>query len=149
MAAPVPDSDLRAHVEVVLNAWLTRQLAENPAVVGIERGEPDEHLWIARLVGDAKDYFAVRFVVDQRTLHVETYVLPTPVDSRSETYDFVLRTNAKLYGVAFEIGAENGLYLAGRLDLRWVDDDELDRLLGTLYATTERTFPRLRRLVFG
>jgi hypothetical protein len=73
-------------------------------------------------------------------------VIPVPVHHREETYDFLLRANHDLYGVGFEIGPEAGVYLAGQLDLRAVDDDELDRLLGTLFAATERAFPRLLRL---
>ena len=145
LTAPPPPST-RVDVEGRLDGWLTRQLDENPAMVGIERGEPDEHLWIARLAGEAKERFAVRFTVGQRTLRAETYVIPVPVHHREETYDFLLRANHDLYGVGFEIGPEAGVYLAGQLDLRAVDDDELDRLLGTLFAATERAFPRLLRL---
>jgi hypothetical protein len=145
VTAPPPPST-RLDVEARLDAWLHRQLEENPALIGIEQGEADEHLWIARLAGEAKERFAVRFVVGQRTLRAETYVIPVPARSRDQTYDFVLRANHDLYGVGFEIGPEEGIYLAGQLDLRAVDDDELDRLLGTLFSATERTFPRLVRL---
>lgn len=140
-----PRPEVRASVEALVDEWLDRSLDDNPAVVGVERGDPDEHLWIARLAGEAKARFAVRFTVGQRTLRAETYVVPLPHAGAEAVFELVLRANAELYGVAFEIGEEAGLYLAGRIDLRWVDEDELDRLLGTLYTATERWFPHLLR----
>ena len=39
--------------------------------------------------------------------------------------------------------------LRGELPLRMVDEDELDRVVGTLYATVERIFPTIIRIGFA
>jgi hypothetical protein len=39
--------------------------------------------------------------------------------------------------------------LRGELPLRLVDEPELDRVVGTLYATVERVFPAIIRIGFA
>jgi len=51
--------------------------------------------------------------------------------------------------VHFSIGIEDAIFLRGELPLRMVDEDELDRVVGTLYATVERIFPTIIRIGFA
>ena len=63
--------------------------------------------------------------------------------------EMVLRRNDRLVGVHFSIGAEDALYLRGEIPDSAVTSDELDRVLGTVYATVEATFRPLVRLAFA
>lgn len=143
-----PSSERWQAAEALIDRWLHGQLATNPTVVGIEEGGPDERLWIARLTGEQKPTFAVWFRLRQRTMHYETYFAPAPVANQAEVYEYVLRRNAGLYGLAFLIGAEDALFLAGQLAVESVEEAELDRVLGSLYAATEASFRTIITMAF-
>lgn len=128
-----------------IERWLRRQLAENPMVVAVERDESGERRWFVRVRGEQKDVFSIWFTLGQRTLHYETYVMPAPEENHERFYEHLLRRNLKLYGAAFAIGAEDAVFLVGQFPAYAVTDAELDRILGSLYAATERFFrPALR-----
>ncbi len=136
-------------VEALIDGWLGEQLAENPVVAAVERGEPDERRWYVRLHGEEKSTFTVWFTLRQRTLHYEVYFLPAPVDRPAEFYAHLLARNLRMYGAAFAIGDEEAVFLVGQLDVGAVTTDELDRVLGSLYAYVERAFPSALRLGFA
>ncbi len=62
-----------------------------------------------------------------------------------EFYEHLLRRNAKLVGAQFCVGAENAVFLVGSFPVGAIDDEELDRIVGSLYAYVEQCFrPALR-----
>jgi hypothetical protein len=136
-------------LEERLDRWFDVQATANPMVAALERGEPGERRWYLRVHGVEKEVFTVWWTLRQRTLHYETYVMPHPAERRDEVFEFLLRRNAKIYGAAFSIGAEDAVFLGGQLAIEHLDDAELDRILGTLWEWTERTFRPAMRLAFG
>ncbi len=64
-------------------------------------------------------------------------------------YEHLLRRNERLVGAHFSIGTEDAIFLRGELPLRVVTADELDRAIGTLYATVEQVFRGLLRIGFA
>lgn len=132
-----------------LDGWLARQRDENPMVAALERDDTEPYRWYLRVHGVEKDVFSIWWTLRQRTLHYETYVMPHPEERRDEVFEFVLRRNAKIYGAAFCIGVEDAVFLSGQLAIDHIDDDELDRVLGTLWEWTERTFRPAMRMAFG
>ena len=135
-------------VEALVDAWANRQLEELDVVAAVERGEPGERRWFIRVHGEAKDVFTIWLTLRQRTLQYETYLLPAPEENAERVYEHALRRNHELYGVAFTIGEEDAVFLRGHLPAEAVTDAELDRVLGTLYALTERFFRPLLELAF-
>jgi hypothetical protein len=127
-------------VEALVDTWASRQLAELDVVAAVERGEPGERRWYVRVTGESKDVFSIWLTLRQRTLEFETYVMPAPEENAGELYEWVLRRNAELYGASFCIGLEDALYLRGHVAAEAVTEAELDRVLGSLYAWTERFF---------
>ena len=124
---------------------MQRQLEENPSVAAVERDPTEVRRWFVRLLGEEKDVFSVWFTLGQRTLRYETYVMPAPEENHAALYEHLLRRNVGLYGATFAIGDEDAVFLVGQLPLHALDDDELDRILGTMYEYTERFFrPALR-----
>ncbi|MEJ7845730.1 MAG: YbjN domain-containing protein [Acidimicrobiales bacterium] len=132
-----------------VDAWAARQLADNDAVVAVDRGEPGQRRWYVRLRGEERETLAVWFTVQQRTLAYETYVMPAPEEGHAELYEYLLRRNRSLYGASFAIGAEDAVYIVGQFPAGAVTDDELDRILGSLYAWTERHFRAALRIGFA
>jgi Putative bacterial sensory transduction regulator len=130
--------------------WLARQLAENPVVAAVERDEESgERRWFVRVLGEQKDVFTIWFHLRQRTLHYETYVMPAPEENEGALYQHLLRRNLKLYGAAFAIGEEEAIFLVGQIANAAVDDDELDRILGSLYQWVEQYFQPALRIGFA
>ena len=140
------------HLELLdrqITSWLMTMMERNDTIVAVDRGEPDEHRWYVRMHGEEKEFTTVWFTLGQRTLQFETYVMPAPEENAEQLYEHVLRRNESLVGVHFSIGIEDAIFLRGELPLRMVDEDELDRVVGTLYATVERIFPTIIRIGFA
>jgi hypothetical protein len=149
MPSPTSREDLDA-LEARIDAWLAEQLAENPVVAAVERDEESgERRWFVRVHGEQKDVFTIWFTLRQRTLHYETYVMPAPEENPAQLYEQLLRRNRKLYGAAFAIGEEDAIFLVGQLAGEAVTDDELDRILGSLYAWVEQYFRPAMRIGFA
>ncbi len=131
--------------EALIEEWLGEQLGENPALDAFERDIDIPRLWHIRVLGEEKDVFTIRFRLDQRNLHYETYVMPAPLTNHEAFYNHLLRRNLRLFGAAFAIGAEDAVYLLGQFPVRYLDRDELDRILGSLYVWVEQFFrPAMR-----
>lgn len=143
------DPDELDRLDRLISQWLATELAENPTVVAVERGEPDERRWYVRIHGETKDVYTVWFTLRQRSLQFETYVMPAPEENAAEFYEHLLRRNRKLHGMQFCIGVEDAVFLAGALPLHAVDELELDRILGSIYAYVELCFMPALRIGFA
>ena len=122
-----------------IDAWAEGQRIENPTIAALDR-DPDERRWFVRMKGEQKDTFTIWFTLRQRTLHYETYVMPAPEENHAEFYEHLLRRNETVVGAHFSVGAEDAVFLRGELPVAAVDAGELDRILGTVYATVELCF---------
>ena len=133
-----------------IEEWLDRQLTENPVVAAVERDEEEgERRWFVRVQGEQKDVFSIWFHLRQRTLHYETYVMPAPEENHAAFFEHLLRRNLRLYGACFAVGDEDAIFLVGQLANECVDDDELDRVLGSLYLWVEQFFRPALRIGFA
>jgi len=149
MTVPPTDDELRA-IERRIDGWLARQLADNPVVAAVERDvESGERRWFVRVHGEEKDVFTIWFHLRQRTLHYETYVMPAPEENPAALYEHLLKRNLRLYGAAFAIGDEDAVFLVGQLANESITDDELDRILGSLYAWVEQFFRPAMRIGYA
>lgn len=135
-------------VERTVDAWAADQLETLDVVDAVERGEPGERRWFIRVRGEAKDVFTIWLELRQRTLRYETYLLPAPEENAAAVYEYALRRNHELFGASFTIGEEDAIFLRGHLPAEGVTDAELDRVLGSMYALTERHFRPLLELAF-
>ena len=137
-------------IEAVIDAWAARELADNPVVEHVERAPASEgRRWYVRIRGEEKDVSTIWLTLRQRTLHYETYVMPAPEENHAQLYEHLLRRNQGLAGMAFVIGIEDAIFLQGSIPPRWVDDDELDRILGSFYAYVEQCFRPALRIGFA
>jgi len=115
----------------------------------VEDTETDVERWFVRVNGEAKDVYSVWFELGQRTLAYETYVMPAPEENHAEFYEQLLVRNDSLRELAFTIGAEKAIFLKGRLDVRQIDHEALDRVLGTIYSAIELCFQPALRIGFA
>lgn len=149
MTRPAAPHELDA-IEAQIDAWAQRELLDNPVVAAVERDPgPDVRRWYIRVHGEEKDVFTIWLTLRERTLHYETYVMPAPEENAGQLYEHLLRRNQKLNGMAFVIGIEDALLLQGQLPVAAITDDELDRILGSLYAYVEQCFKPAIRIGFA
>jgi len=87
--------------------------------------------------------------VGEHALVVEAFVCRRPDEAHAEVYRFLLRRNAKLYGVHYTIDQVGDVYLVGRVGLHAVTPDELDRLLGQVVEAADGDFNPLLELGFA
>ena len=136
-------------VETRISAWLAEELASNPIVAAVERGERSERRWYVRVLGESKDVFTIWFTLGQRTLQYETYVMPAPDGNHAQFYEHLLRRNRKITGMSFSIGEEDAVFLAGSLPVHALPERELDRILGSVYHYVEQFFRPALRIGFA
>jgi hypothetical protein len=148
MIPPATEAELDA-VEARIDAWLEDQRAANPVLQAVDRGEAGQRRWYVRLAGEEKDFTTIWLTLGQRSLHFETYVMPAPEDNEAEFYAHLLRRNLGMRGMAFAVGAEEAVFLMGSLPVTSVDDGQLDRIVGSVYAYVEQFFRPALQLGFA
>lgn len=138
----------RAAAHALLARHLEGPVAAEPWVQHVEH-DPAIPRWYVRYGCEGRDAATIYFDLHQRSLHYEVYFLPEPPPAtQRECYRFLLAANHTLYNARFSIGPDGDCYLAGRVALEHLDEDELDRVIGVCYEATERWFPPLVRLAF-
>lgn len=138
-----------AVLERQIDEWLGELDANHDHIVAVDRSPDDDVRWFVRMRGDDKDFTTVWLTLGQRTLRYETYVMPAPEENHAQLYEHVLRRNDRLVGARFSIGVEDAIFLRGEVPVDRVDRNELDRLLGTLYAQVEQCFTGMIRIGFA
>jgi hypothetical protein len=141
------DPDALAVLERRIDEWLGALAAENDRITAVDR-DTETVRWYVRMRGDDKEFTTVWLTLGQRMLRYETYVMPAPEENEAELYEHLLRRNDRLVGAHFSIGVEDAIFLRGEMPVGQVDHDELDRILGTLYADVEQCFQALLRIGF-
>ena len=136
-------------LSAVIERWMDEQVAENPVVATWERLPGGQRRWFLRVTGESKDVYTIRWHLRQRTLHYETYFMPAPEENAERLYGHLLRRNLKMYGGSFAIGEEDAIFIVGQLDRSMVGPDELDRVLGSMWAWVEQYFQPAIRIGFA
>ena len=132
----------------VIDGWAARELAANQLLEAVER-DPVDLRWLVRLAGEDKEHITVWLTLRERTLHHECQVLPAPEEAHQAVYEHLLRANQRLYGMAFAIGAEDAVFLRGQVPLDWLDEVELDRIIGSSWQWVEQHFRTMLHLGFA
>jgi hypothetical protein len=108
-----------------------------------------EFSYVVTLPGTHKLKTVCNLIVGEHALRVEAFVMRQPDERREELWAWLLRRNARMYGVAFSIDAVGDVYLTGRVGLAGVDEDELDRLLGAVLTYADESFDTMLEIGFG
>jgi hypothetical protein len=138
----------RARCAFVIDSWASARLEEGGALVAVDRNF-DRDTWYLRLRGDEKDYVTVWLTMRQRTLYHEAQVMPAPETNVEQTFEYLLRRNTDLHLMRFALGAEDAVYLVGEVPVSSVDDDELDRIMGSSLHYVDAVFPLAMTIGFA
>jgi Putative bacterial sensory transduction regulator len=143
------DADRLAELEADIDGWLATLHDEHDHILAVDRSDDGTTRWYVRMRGDDKEFTTVWLTLSQRTLRYETYVMPAPEENEAALYENLLRRNERLVGAHFSIGIEDAIFLRGELPVSMVSLAEIDRALGTLYATVEQCFQGFLRIGFA
>jgi hypothetical protein len=72
-----------------------------------------------------------------------------PDENHKAVYEYLLQRNQRTYAVSWAIDSMGDVYLAGRIPLTAVTQEELDRVLGAVLEYADGSFNALLELGFG
>lgn len=101
------------------------------------------------LPGTRKLNTVCHLVVGEHALRLSAFVMRAPDERHQELWAWLLRRNARMYGVAFAIDGAGDVYLTGRVGLAGITAEELDRLLGSVLSYADESFDRMLEIGFG
>jgi len=105
--------------------------------------------YVVTLPGTHKLKTTCNLIIGEHALRIEAFVMRRPDENREELWAWLLRRNARMYGVSFSIDAVGDVYLTGRVSLKGLDEDELDRLLGAVLTYADESFDSMLEIGFG
>lgn len=114
----------------------------------LECDRTGEFSYAVTLPGTHKLKTVCNLIVGEHALRVEAFVMRQPDENREQLWAWLLRRNARMYGVAFSIDAVGDVYLTGRVGLAGVTEDELDRLLGAVLSYADESFDPMLEIGF-
>src|SRR3981081_3165619 len=107
---------------------------------GLEHEHSGPGRFILTLPGSKKLQTTCRVLVGQHGVLVEAFVCRRPDEAYQDVYRWLLRRNARLYGVHYALDKVGDIYLVGRLAHHAVTADELDRVLGQVVEAADGDF---------
>lgn len=116
---------------------------------GLDFAEPQPGQFFVKLPGTHKLFTNCWLVVGQHALLVEAFVCRKPDENHDAFHTWLLRRNARMFGVSFSLDNAGDVYLVGRLPLTVVTPEEVDRLLGSVLQYADESFDRLLEIGFA
>jgi len=142
--APISEADAAIRLDETLHEWA--RLWTAGALVGeIEhQALPDDkgHFhWLIRLKGEEKSVITLWLSLRQRTVFVETEVMPAPEANHEELYRYLLVKNHELRELHLAIGPEAGIYLVEQVPLLELTVERMDELVGATVTYVDEIYP--------
>ncbi|EIE97271.1 type III secretion system chaperone family protein [Saccharomonospora glauca] len=116
---------------------------------GLEYNRRREGVYFVTLPGTKKLQTNCWLIAREHSLAVEAFVCRRPDEAHEDVYRFLLRRNAKLYGVHYTIDSVGDIYLVGRFGLDAVTESELDKVLGQVLEAADGDFNTLLEIGFA
>lgn len=108
----------------------------------------DGRTFVVNLPGEKRLKTAVHLHVRDDTVRIESFICRKPDEDFLKIYDYLLRRNQHLYSVAYTIDNTGDIYLVGWIPAAGVNEDELDRVLGSILETADFDFNKLLEIGF-
>jgi hypothetical protein len=75
--------------------------------------------------------------------------MPGPEENVEAVWEYLLRLNLRLFAMRFALGEEDAVYLVGQMPVGSVNEAELDRIVGSVFAYTEQFFRPAMRIGYA
>jgi Putative bacterial sensory transduction regulator len=142
--APLSDADAAARLSATLGEW-EQQWHASSFVGEIEHQDlPDDrgHFhWLIRLKGEERDVITLWLSLRQRTVFVETELMPAPEENVEALYRYLLVKNHELRELHLAVGPEAGIYLVTQVPIGEVTVERMDELVGATVTYVDDMFP--------
>jgi hypothetical protein len=119
------------------------------AELSVPLEQTGERSYVVTLPGNHKLKTNVNLILGEHALRAEAFVIRQPDENREAVWEWLLRRNAKLHGVAVTIDTSGDVYLTGRLPLSAVNASTFDQLLGAVLSASDESFDTLLELGFS
>jgi Putative bacterial sensory transduction regulator len=150
--APLSDADAAQRLDATLREWSVQWHASS-FVGEIEHQElPDDrgHFhWLIRLKGEERDVITLWLSLRQRTVFVETEVMPAPEERKEELYKYLLVKNHELRELHLALGPEDGIYLVAQIPVNELTSERLDEVVGATLTYVDEIFPTAMTMGYG
>lgn len=143
-SAPLGDEHDAERLDAVVRQWGEQWRAGGLAGETEHRTTPDDHghfHWLVRLRGEEKDTITIWLTLRQRTVYLETELMPAPEENRETLFRYLLVKNADLRGLHVAIGPEDGIYLVTSVPTGELTVDRLDELVGATVTYVDEIYP--------
>jgi hypothetical protein len=110
---------------------------------------PETGTYVVTLPGTRKLATTCSLRVGRHALSVNAFVIRHPDENDEGVHRWLLERNLKLYGVSYAIDSLGDIYLAGKIPLAAVSEEEIDRLLGSVLEAADGSFNTLLELGFA
>ena len=111
--------------------------------------EKNNNSFLVTLPGEKKLQTHCALVIGDHSLSINAFVIRKPDENEAAVHHWCMSKNAAMYGVAYAINELGDIYLVGRLPLDAVNNQELDRLLGSVLQYSDSAFNPLLELGFA
>lgn len=142
--APLSDAAATARLSATLSEW-ERQWRASSFVGEIEHQDlPDDrgHFhWLIRLRGEERDVITLWLSLRQRTVFVETELMPAPEENLEALYQYLLVKNHELRELHLAIGPEAGIYLVAQVPIGELTVERMDELVGATVTYVDDMYP--------
>lgn len=115
----------------------------------LEVEAPSADSLVVTLPGTKRLQVPVAFSHTPQALVIETFVARGTDQDPKPLYEFLLRRNAKGFGVAYGIDAYGDVYLTGRLANDGVSAEALDLIIGSVLGMADGDFNTILELGFS
>jgi hypothetical protein len=116
---------------------------------GFDYTRPDESTIGVNLPGERRLKTTCWLSVGDHAVSIEAFVVRHPDENVEAVHTWLLRRNARMYGVSWSIDDSGDIYLTGRISQGAVTADELDRVLGAVLEYADGSFNYLLQLGYG
>ncbi|MFI0431812.1 MAG: YbjN domain-containing protein [Candidatus Nanopelagicales bacterium] len=134
-----PQVDARA--AAVVDDWCTVNEIE------VERTGPGEFAIV--LPGEQKLRSTVSVTVGAQTVVINAFVIRHPDENTDAVHRFLLRRNLAMFGLAYAIDHLGDVFLVGTLPSAGLNDDDFDRLMGSVLLNADAVFNQLLEMGFA
>jgi hypothetical protein len=131
----------------------TQKLISTLKVLGIVEASlsfeiVNDDLFYLRFAGASKDVIGIKVEVMERTIRFDSYLMPYPEVNVGPLFEYMLRVQARLAPLRFEVGAEDAIYLVGTLATASFDDTDVSEVIASVLTYTDELFPKVMSIGF-
>ena len=109
----------------------------------------NDNSFFLTLPGERKLQTHCAIVVGDHSVSINAFVIRKPDENVEAVHEWLLKTNASMYCVAFAINEMGDIYLVGRLPFHSISEQELDRVIGAVLQYSDSSFNPLLELGFS